>query len=395
MPEKAKPSISDLLPEGSRLLLTGGGKEFIERLGVEATRRVIHHVMMGENLRSQTEPLTRRRIAQVSGAIVTLFARGCLEIENFTNHLSDMAIEQIRTAKRGDKAAVWPAQWMIGLTGKSVQNVLRSKSEVMGEYISDFETAIKEAAGKCRQDMGDLRMSLGFAEDPEGRRVELDWEDITKLTTAIGAQTLAIRGSDKSIYGKLFERLILGSFLTILGFERVDPATNTKDAGVFWLSDSSEDRESDATVVVKLGKVARFDIGFIGVGNPEISKDKLSRYARQLERAGGKSTSTTFIIVDRLPKTGKTQKAADAIGAEIVQMSMQYWPRELAQKLGVRLGIRHELQEMPDSKIGDYLARKLELIPVQDFLVGISQDQLEQDTEMPEAAEEIESFEDE
>jgi hypothetical protein len=41
-----------LFPEKSRLLLTGGGKEFIERIGVEATRRVIHHVMMGENLRS-------------------------------------------------------------------------------------------------------------------------------------------------------------------------------------------------------------------------------------------------------------------------------------------------------------------------------------------------------
>lgn len=48
MPEKKLPTISELFPEKSRLLLTGGGKEFIERIGVEATRRVIHHVMMGE-----------------------------------------------------------------------------------------------------------------------------------------------------------------------------------------------------------------------------------------------------------------------------------------------------------------------------------------------------------
>ncbi len=66
MPEKSRPSIADLFPESGRLLLTGGGKEFIERIGVEATRRVIHHVMMGENLRQQTEPLTRRRVAQIS-----------------------------------------------------------------------------------------------------------------------------------------------------------------------------------------------------------------------------------------------------------------------------------------------------------------------------------------
>lgn len=61
-------SLSDLFPENSRLLLTGGGKEFIERIGVEAARKVVLSVMMGENVRTQTEPLTRRRIAQVTGA---------------------------------------------------------------------------------------------------------------------------------------------------------------------------------------------------------------------------------------------------------------------------------------------------------------------------------------
>jgi hypothetical protein len=394
MPEKDKPSIRELFPERSRLLLTGGGKEFIERIGVEATRRVIHHIMMGENLRQQTEPLTRRRIAQISGAMVALFARGFLEIENFTDSLSDMAVEQLR-AKKTDKAAVWPAQWLIGLTGKSVQNVLRSKSDALENYISDFESAIEEAAEKCREDMGNLKMILGFTEDSEGRKVELDWKDITRLTTAIGAQTLAIRGSDKSIYGKLFERLVLGSFLTILGFDRVDPATNTKDAGVFWLSDNSDLRESDATLLVKRGKLARFDIGFIGVGNSEISKDKLSRYARELEMAGGKSSSVTFIIVDRLPETGKTQKAAEAIGAEIIQMSMKYWPRELAQRLGARLGIKHELQKLTDSKISNYLERALDAISVQEFLTGVSTADLEQDKEMPEAEEQITPFEDE
>ena len=394
MPEEDKPSVSDLFPKSSRLLLTGGGKEFIERIGVEATRRVIQHVMMGENLRQQTEPLTRRRIAQISGAMVALFAKGCLEIENFTDSLSDMAIEQLRVKKK-DKAVVWPAQWLIGLTGKSVQNVLRSKSDALENYISDFEFAIEEAAEKCRKDMGSLKMILGFMEDSEGRKVELDWKDITRLTTAIGAQTLTIRGSDKSIYGKLFERLILGSFLTILGFERVNPVTNTKDAGIFWLSDSSDLRESDATLLVKKGKLARFDIGFIGEGNSEISKDKLSRYAREVEMAGGKSASVTFIIVDRLPKTGKTQKAAEAIGAEIIQMSMKYWPRELAQRLGARLGIKHELQKLADSKIGDYLERKLDAIPVQEFLVGVSPADLEQDEEIQKAEEEIAPFEDE
>lgn len=394
MPKKESPLLSTFFPETSRLLLTGGGKEFIERIGVEATRRVIHHVMMGENLRQQTEPLTRRRVAQISGAMLTMFVNGCLQAENFTDSLSEMALKQLQSAKN-DKAKLWPAQWLIGLTGKSVQNVLRSKADAFQDYVNDFESAIQEAAEKCRADMGDLEMTLAFVEDKNGRRVQLGWNDITRLTTAIGAQTLTIRGSDKSIYGKLFERLILGSFLSILGFERVNSSNIIKDKGVFWLSDSSDIRESDATLLVKRGKLARFDIGFIGVGNSEISKDKLSRYAREIEFAGGKRSSVTFIVVDRLPKTGKTQKAAEAIGAEIIQMSMKYWPRELAQRLGARLGIKHPLQRMPDDEISDYLEKELSAISVQEFLVGVTAADLEQEQQVPEAEEEIVAFEDE
>jgi hypothetical protein len=375
MSGRTTPDISSLIPDGTRLLLTGGGKEFIKRIGVEATRSVIHHVMMGENLRKQTEPLTRRRVAQVSGGVLALFARGFLEIERFGDSLSELAIQQLES-KGNDKAAVWVAQWLLGLTGKSVQNVLRSKPEARRDYSADFEAAIEEAAQSCLKDIGDLRMTLGFVKESSGRRTELKWKDITRLTTAIGAQTLAIRGSDKSIYGKLFERLILGSILTILGFKRVDPSRNDKNSGVFWLSDSSDIRESDATLLVQPGKLVRFDIGFIGVGNSEISKDKLSRYAREMEGNSGKSSSMTFIVVDRLPRTGKTQKAAEAIGAEIIQMSMQFWPRELALRLNARFGITHELQKMPDEKIGDYLRGKLSKLEVQDFLTGLSTEDL-------------------
>jgi hypothetical protein len=231
MPDKdspSKPIMNDLFPEGTKVLLTGGGKEFIERIGVEAARRVVLNVMMGENIRTQTEPLTRQRIAQISGALVALFARGHLEVEGFTDNLSALAVQQIQMSRKNDNASIWPAQWLLGLTGKSVQNVLRSDPTRMEEYVRDFEAAIQEAARKCSLEMGNLTMQLGFAEDADGHRVDLDWRDITRLTTAIGSQTLTIRGSDKSIYGKLFERLVLGSVLTVLGFERVRPGTNTR-----------------------------------------------------------------------------------------------------------------------------------------------------------------------
>ncbi len=389
MPEKQ--SIGELFPKDSRLLLTGGGKEFIERVGVEAARQVVLNVMHGENIRTQTEPLSRRRIAQVTGAIVGLFANGLLQQEDFTQQLSNLAVEQITASRRNDNASIWPAQWLIGLTGKSVQNVLRSDPEAREAYISDFEAAVRDAAEKCHAEMGDLAMTLGYVQDTEGRTVPLDWEGITRLTTAIGSATLTIRGSDKSIYGKLFERLILGSFLSLMGFERVNPVTNTKTEKVFWLSDSSDLRESDATLLLSPGRLARFDIGFIGPGNSEISKDKLSRYAREIEREGTMHNSVTYIVVDRLPRTGKTEQAAKEIEAEIIQMSMQFWPKILAERLGARLGFQHELQTMPESEISQYLEDKLAPVPIQDFLIGVSSADLETEAELPDASEEIEA----
>lgn len=372
--ESPPPTVLDeLLPAPARVLLTGGGEQFVERLGIEATRRAIHNVMMGQNLRTQTEPLSRRRIAQVSGALVALFAKGYFTREKFQEELSALAVAQLRSGARIDNASVWPAQWLIGLTGKSIQNVLRSKPEAFAQYITDFETAIREAASQCKEEYGDHSMTLEFVHDGKIVEVTLDWEGITRLTTAIGSQTLTIRGSDKSIYGKLFERLILGSVLTILGFERVNPGEGIRSAnGVFWLSDTSDNRESDATLVVRPGKLARFDIGFIGPGNSEISKDKLSRYARDMELGGSSHSSVTFIIVDRLPKTGKTEEAAKKIGAEIVQMSMQYWPRELAKRLRARLGTRHALETMSDADVDSYLARELAKVPVSQFVAGKS-----------------------
>ncbi|NJN97181.1 MAG: CfrBI family restriction endonuclease [Anaerolineales bacterium] len=373
------PTLDQLFPAGSRVLLTGTGKQFIERIGVETVREVVLRVLMGENIRTQTEPLTRQRIAQISGAIVALFAQGLLQVENFTQELSNMAVQQLATPRKNDKTSVWLAQWILGLTDKSVQNVLRGKSGSITEYITDFERAIEQAAERCRADIGDLRMTLGYIQDPQGRQIELDWKAIARLTTAIGSQTLTIRGSDKSMFGKLFERLVLGSFLTILGFQRVNPATNTKLEGVFWLSDNSDLRESDATLLFKPGKLARFDIGFIGPGNSEISKDKLTRYAREIETIGSTHSSVTFIVVDRLPETSKTKTMAEQIEAEIVQMSMQYWPRQLAQKLGDRFSFKHELQTMPDDKIQPFLKAKLSTIAIQDFISSVSLEQLQKE----------------
>lgn len=366
--------IDEFFPEKGKLVLTANGKEFIEKLGVETARQVILAVLRGENIRKQTEPLTRRRVAIATGAMISLFAKGWAEIDDFTDKLSALALEQMDNTSQSKKDTFWPAQWLIGLTGKSIQNVLRSNPELRQSYIQDFENAVEEASQRCREDFGDISMNLGYVIDGELKQNPrpLDWKDLTHLSTAIGATTLTIRGSEKSTYGKLFERLIMGSVLTILGFQHVESAQSNKLEKVFWLSDSSDVRECDATIRLRPGKLARFDIGFIGKGNPEIMKDKLTRYANEIQQNGIANFSQTFIIVDKMPDTTKTADAALKSGAEIIQMSMQFWALELAKGLKKRLGYKAEILSISEDEMSNYLEQKLKPVPILNFLNTIN-----------------------
>lgn len=375
MTEKNKLHLSDLMPVSGKLLLTGTGKDFVERVGEALIREAVLGVLCGENLRSQTEFLTRNRISQISTALFALYLNGKLAHKDFSKNVLQLSLDQLKAAKRSNNADVWIAQWFIGLTGKSVQNVLKSNPKALDEYLERFNES-QDAAIKLAEDQfGNLSGNLGFVKDGTSKdSVALDWRDLLQLMTAVGAQTLTIRGSDKSLYGKLFEKLVLGSVLSILGYTRVSkPKDIDKVSSVFWLSDGSGNRESDATLLYKPAAQVRFDIGFIGPGNPEISKDKLSRFSVEPSTTETtKQTYTkTFIVVDRLPETGKTQDAARHIGAEIIQMSMQFWPRTFAAALSKVTGTKYEVMDVADKDIRSYLESKLAKISLLDFLDSV------------------------
>jgi hypothetical protein len=370
--------LSKLFPKSAKVLLTGTGRDFVKRLGESVTREAILGVLKGENLRSQTEFLTRQRISQLSAALVSLYLNGRLLVPGFSKKLFELATDQLKTSKKNEKSEIWIAQWFLGLTGKSVQNVLKSERSAHAPYVTRLAESLDAAAKECLKDLGDVRVVMGWLENNKlNKSTELGWNEILQLTTAIGAQTLAIRGSDKSMYGKLFEKLVLGSVLSILGFKRIDPPKDReglRQKGVFWLSDTGSIRESDATALYEPFKLARFDIGFIGPGNSEISKDKLSRFAAEDIYLETKTYTKTFVVVDRLPNTGRTQAAAKQINAEIIQMSMKYWPRELALKLEKQTGYKHELVNIPDDKVGPYLEKMLKAINVLEFIETVKLD---------------------
>lgn len=349
-------------------LLSASGLELVRQIGLDVVRGVVLDVMTGKNLRDSTEVLTRRRIAALNLATVNLFLQGAARSAEFVERLPHLATD-ILARPRLTKAEKWLAQWVLGLTDKGVQNVLRDDSQALTQYRDRYIETCREVIEHHQQEAGELSGELRLA---SGVKAEINWLLLTYLLNTVGAQTLAIRGSEKSAYGKLFEKLILGSLLHILGFEHVTPPLSKTDR-VFWLSSRDERRESDATLLYEAGKGVRFDIGFIGRGNPEISLDKVSRFEREISLGRSRWYLATFILVDRIGANSRIERLAQEVEGRIIQMSASYWPQLVAQELHRVLGFKHELLRLKPADIEPFLKRKLQQAPLESF-IGLKND---------------------
>ncbi len=354
----------ELFPARSKRVLSAKGREFVRDVGVETIRGVILDVLCGENIRESTESITRKKLAIANGGLFLMYLQGCNRDPAFVEKVIKWASRSLKEGKL-KKEEGWILNWLLGLTDKAVQNILRDDPNRIDHYVSEFAEGIKETAREFESEFGELNCELNVGSLRNGK---LNWEKLMFIMSAVGAQTLTIRGSEKSAYGKLFERLILGSLLQILGFTYVEKNKNTATEKVFWLSERADKRESDATLLFTLGKGVRFDIGFIGRGNPEISLDKVSRFERKMEYAQHEHYMATLVIVDRIGKKSRIESLAKEIDASIIQMSMSYWPKLVAKKLNEVVGYDSEILAIEDDDIRKYLQDKLKTIPIEDFL---------------------------
>ena len=96
------------------------------------------------------------------------------------------------------------------------------------------------------------------------------------------------------------KNLYLVHLLTILGFELIDPKKSTKSNKVFWLSQRETKEKVMQHLLFKPGIGVRFDIGFIGPGNTEISFDKVSRFEREMDFGRKLHFMSTIVLVDRI-----------------------------------------------------------------------------------------------
>ena len=317
----------ELIPKEGLDLVSYSSDDLLNRLGKDVISEVVLSVLCGNNVRDLTEGLTQRRILLMNTSLLATYVKAMSSFENLNKCLSSVVAKELKKERlsKDEKSFLY---WFVGLTGKSIQNVIREDSSFAG-YLSRLDQNIENVSKEVNKQYGDLLLTI----ENDGMQYLMQWPDLLRCMLAIGAQTLTIRGSEKSMYGKFFEKLILGSVLSILGFTHIDKNDTRKNTMVFWLSERQDKRESDATALLKAGFGIRFDIGFIGRGNPEISLDKVSRFEREMERGGLSHNTTTIILVDTIGTNSRISDMAQNIGGHIIQMSGTYWVYELAKTI--------------------------------------------------------------
>ena len=94
----------------------------------------------------------------------------------------------------------------------------------------------------------------------------------------------------------------------------------------------------------------------------------MSRFEKEIEYGRTKHYLATFIIVDRIGYNRRIATMAKRIDGTIIQMSMSYWVLDVANKMKEKLGYEHELLKIPQDMIPDYISKKLNDAPIEDFI---------------------------
>lgn len=367
MDKESPQTLFSFLPAFSKKLVEYKGADVVSRLGENAIKEVVNGILHGKNVRSLTEGLTRQRIATCSAGVLTAFVSAGTHIHAFSDNIVALAGKEYNSRKKLAQTEKMFLLWLMGLTKKGVDNVLRGDvANNIDEYVDTTRRSIREATQIARRECGELAGTLTIG----ANSIPLSWNVISQLFTVIGAQTLAIRGSEKSIYGKMFEKLVLGTLLSILGF-RFTQSYQSTDSNIFWLSQREDKRESDATVVLPNERGMRFDIGFIGPGNPEISLDKVSRFERQMEFGSRKFNMGVIILIDKLGKGSRTETMARSINGHIIQMCQKSWLKEVVKVLHDECGFKHNILNMSPKEIDDFITEEAQKVDIKQFFPSI------------------------
>lgn len=341
--------------------ITATRSDFTKSIGVEGTKDIIKSVFLGGNVRDVTEFITQRRLLNSYASMFKLFTEELGKVSYSVDNYTKQVTRELKKAIANEKIF---DLWLLGLTKKGFDNIVRGKQNI-DQYDNSFQFSTSKAIKDFEDQFGKLSGTINIGDT----EINLDWTTLSLMCIAIGSQTLTIRGSSKSMNGKMFEKLVLGSLLSIMGFEFCPEPPKVVDPTkkLFWLSNMDEnERETDATIIYNSNAIS-IDIGFIGRGNPEITLDKVTRFGAYKHIGGIRHDMSTIIIVDTVGENSDLFNKAARVNGNVLQMKDQDWVLQFAKLLCLKYNIHHPLETTSFDKLTDYLENAMKSINISRF----------------------------
>ena len=336
--------------------------DFTETVGDDGVKDIIRKVLVGGNVRDTTEFITQRRLLNSYFSMLDLYLNHLSDYSADPEKFSQYVINDLKEAKNDAKVL---DLWLLGLTQKGFDNIVRG-AENLEEYQYSFTKSMSDTVEDLENTYGKISGTIEINK----KRIDVNWNTLALLFMALGGQTLSIRGSAKSMNGKMFEKLVLGSLLTINGFMYLKEPPKEIDIKkkYFWLSHMDEnDRETDATIIYN-GKAISVDIGFIGRGNPEITLDKVTRFGAYKRIGDIAHDMATIIIVDTVGDNSDLFNKAKKVNGYVFQMRHEDWTIEVAKTICEIMGISNSLSTKKQWELDEYFKKELKNVDISRFV---------------------------
>jgi hypothetical protein len=305
-------------------------------------RGAVLHLMCGGNYRDITERCVRERLNICHSWLLSVAHQARAK---FGATWAKTLLKNLLNSSDKHQVMKDLQFWLVGLMKKTAENLELKPTEPKEflEFLDAMFAACQNVAANARWPSGNV--TIGLVNEKTRQTELLGLDESLWLLQIVGASTLTLRGSNKAIFGKRFERAFLRASLELLGL-KLDQS--------FWLNierDAEVGREADAEVETKRGRI-RIDMGLIGVGNQEVSEDKLNRVGRN-----------GVVLVDRLGRKSSVMETAERLGVKLIQIRHQFPLTEIYHHL--KRIVRVELKEPPKTKEG--LRREIAALPSEAF----------------------------
>lgn len=283
-------------------------KSFIETVGKGEIKKSLKEILLnGANYRILTEKHIQTKIINSGLNLIKLLKLMISSCNKKTKSLPlsifflSVASNLLLEPKSSEEYRI--SLSILGLTNKSLDNVLDCDYTQLYDYCFDLSSTIKNF----------IETNYNYEKSKDSVDIPVSCCYVFNVISlmSVSALALQLRGSMKSMVGKLFEKLILGTTLTLYGFKyESNPPKNDDESKykklkkeaipTFWLSSKeSGGREKDATIIYK-NKIIDIDIGLIGKGNPEVAADKLSRFKPEYKIKNLKFETKTIVVIANL-----------------------------------------------------------------------------------------------